>query len=98
MATSITTRAASLQDLPTNFSLSSLQDVQISFRCKQQGFRFRQEQYIHAISMRKSDTVIFISAKCHRSQRKSETPHHLTLDVTEDKNSDGLLFMHSRVC
>ncbi|XP_076071032.1 uncharacterized protein LOC143042541 [Mytilus galloprovincialis] len=82
MATAKPYRAASLSDLPNNFQLGYL-NCEISLKCKQTGFKYFSEGYIHNVKMLKQvvEQTVNISAKCHRSQRKNEIPHSVEIDV-----------------
>ena len=75
-----TDRAANLLDLPPNFKLE-LPNQSISLRCRQQGFKFFSENYLHDVYMTKFDDTVRVAAKCHRSQRKNEAAHKLSLDI-----------------
>ncbi|CAC5379284.1 unnamed protein product [Mytilus coruscus] len=82
MATAKPYRAASLSDLPNNFQLGYL-NCEISLKCKQTGFKYFSEGYLHNVKMLKhvAEQTVNISAKCHRSQRKNEIPHSVEIDI-----------------
>ena len=86
MAASSNAPRANLSDLSHGFYENYMKKESISLKSKQQGYKYFNEGYFHDVSMFKGeDNVISISAKSYRSQRKSEKPHSIHLDVKAEE-------------
>lgn len=74
---------AVLSDLPADISEKYIAE-EVSLKAKQQGFKYYSENYFQRMKMYKSDkeNEVRISAKCHHSQRKNNSPHSINLDIT----------------
>ena len=78
-----------LSRLPANFSLQFLK-LQISFKAKQQGYKFFTEGYIYNVEINNvNDISVQISSHCYRSQRKSEKPHKECLDLGQEEITES---------
>ena len=94
MAAITSRNRATLADLPTDFSVSFLKNSMISLKSKQKGFKYFSEGFFHSVTMfinRGTDDVscISVSAKSYRSQRKSEEPHSLHIDIKPNEISEA---------
>ncbi|KAJ8307339.1 hypothetical protein KUTeg_015423 [Tegillarca granosa] len=76
-------RRAKLSDLPDNFAFAKTH--QVSLKSRQQGYRYFAEGYIHKVSLffLENESNLEISAKCFRSQRKSEKPHSVNIEINK---------------
>ena len=90
MAAEAVYRSADLTNIPSDFSLVYLKDIAISLKSKQQGFKYFSEGYFHDVNMVKDDNTVITTAKCYRSQRKSEKPHNVSVDISGDRVSYAL--------
>lgn len=72
----------SLKDVPDDFSLSFLNNKP-TLRQKQRAVAFVKDAYIKSVKIFRgeNENSIQITAKIFRSQRKSEDPHRVYLDV-----------------
>ena len=76
---------ATLSDIPNGFCSGYLCSSEITSRCRQQGIKYAIEDYVTTVGIVKSaDDSIEISAKCYRSQRKSEKPHQIVIVTEKD--------------
>lgn len=48
------------------------------------GYKFFFENYVHNVTCNTHDGCCSIKGKCHRSQRKSEAPHSITVSLKSD--------------
>ncbi|KAK3084419.1 hypothetical protein FSP39_013253 [Pinctada imbricata] len=82
MASNVNVESARLQDLSHDFYANYMKKESVSLKSKHQGYKYFSEGYFHDVSMFKEEnSLISISAKSYRSQRKSEKPHALHLGV-----------------
>ncbi|XP_061698010.1 uncharacterized protein LOC133512400 [Syngnathoides biaculeatus] len=80
---------ARLSDLPADFSLAFLDNSEILLKSRQQGFKYFSEGYLNDISMHIDGETIEISARSFRSQRKTEQPHTLHLQLNPTRISEA---------
>ena len=52
----------------------------------QKGYKFFSENYIHNVFTKEVDGAICAKALCHRSQRKTEAPHKISVTINENKD------------
>jgi len=77
--------ANSVNKLPSTFG-ERLLPFTPTLRQRQRGKGFSTDGYVHDVKMT-GDSSIMISAKCFRSQHKSQTPHTLNMELKDDKIS-----------
>ena len=77
--------ASDFSDIPSDLSLKYHPDYnKISQKARQRGLNYFLQGYIHEISIKTDNNIILIKAKCYRSYRKSQSPHHLRVDIDND--------------
>ena len=78
--------ACDFSDIPSDLSLKYHPDYnKISQKARQRGLNYFLQGYIHEISIKTDNNIILIKAKCYRSYRKSQSPHHLRVDIDNDR-------------
>ena len=77
--------ACDFSDIPSDLSLKYHPDHnKISQNARQRGLNYFLQGYIHEISIKTDNNIILIKAKCYRFYRKSQSPHHLRVDIDND--------------
>lgn len=81
--------AGDLELVPDNFTIASFNHA-FSEKSLSKGLIYFQEGYIHNVTINKNkDNTVIISARCFRSMRKGETPHRLTVDLSDSAVTDA---------
>lgn len=81
--------AGDLKLVLENFSIASFNHA-FSQKSLSKGLIYFQEGYIHNVTINKNkDNTVIISARCFRSMRKGETPHRLTVDLSDSAVTDA---------